>query len=108
MKARKDKRRVKLDLEVMKAVVRMARFRLTNREIGRRLGVSEGQATYRLRLYKEQMEMEESVRQCASHGNDPFLERLLKDNAAVMDAEFDRRFKPTIIYINPLDKQREE
>lgn len=98
---RKTQRRIVMDLAVFMRATRMARFGVGNKEIEATLGISPAQIQYRCKIYKDIARMKVSLRQLWRYGKDPFRDQILKDYAAVQDAEFEQKILPQIVIPTP-------
>lgn len=82
-------------------LLNMARIGLSTREIMRVTGYTESQVTYALHKAKVCAEMDQGFRVRWRCGNDPLVDRVLKDYAAIMVKEIRRDICPKIAHLTP-------
>lgn len=98
------KRRILMDLKVLKQVAHLASAGLGNKAIMRRMkdhGLSDGQISYRCHSYKEGVGLDEGLRVRWRNGNHPAVDMILNDIQGIQDYEFDRKFLPNLAHPTP-------
>lgn len=78
-----------------------AQLGASNQELRRLTGESNGQIAYRLRVLKDTLGLDESVRNRWKNGNHPLMDRFVRDHHAIMMVELDRKVVPRLVHPTP-------
>jgi hypothetical protein len=82
-------------------LLNMARIGLSTKEIMRVTGYTSSQVSYALHKAKVCAEMDQGFRVRWRCGNDPLVDRVLRDYAAIMVREIKRDVCPKIVHPTP-------
>lgn len=78
-----------------------AKIGIGNREIARITGLTDNQINYRLAKAKRMEEKDEGYRVAWRHGNNPLVDRILRDYSKIMIKEIERKIVARIIHPTP-------